>query len=151
MEIGMLGTSYDRGYIISNGDCGAVNRLLRQLNPKAPERTRADLESRLNRINRNGGVAIVRDANGNIVAMGTWTVIPTLMRTTAFASEVSFDQGHPEWQRFLKELLRYFIGRAKEAGAERIDLTWNKTRPGYEIFLDLGFTEPDTRSLRLIF
>ncbi|OHA08166.1 MAG: hypothetical protein A3B37_03870 [Candidatus Sungbacteria bacterium RIFCSPLOWO2_01_FULL_59_16] len=150
MFIETLGQNGQERCRVSEADCAAINDLLRQLNPKAGERTVEFIERQLEQINRNGGVAVIREKNGRIVAMGTWTVVPTLMRIEAFASEVSFDQQHPEWRRFLRELGQYIINRAKRAKAERIDLTWNQTRPGYKAFLELGFTEADTRLLRLV-
>lgn len=132
-------------------DANAINGLLHQLNLKAPERTSANLVSLLNRINQNGGVAVTRENGGRIVAMGTWAVVPTLMRVEVLARNVIADQSHPEWLRFLRELVQYLINRAKAARAERIYLTWNPNRPGREIFFDLGFEEVDTRLLRLIF
>lgn len=131
-----------------NGDAEAINTLLRQLNPKAPERTRDDLASRLERINRNGGVAVIRENGGRIVAMGTWAAVHSFMRTAVLACDIALDAKRSEWPRLLKELVQYLIGRAKYAGAERMDLTRNFTRPDHPIFRDLGFTEADTYLLR---
>lgn len=150
MVIGALGIPGDTHPDISDRDAAAVVRLLRQLNPKAPDFPRHRVEMQLARINQNGGVAVIRENGGEIVAMGTWKVVPTLMRVEALARDVVADQAHPEWQRSLEELLQYLINRAKSAGAERIDLTWNETRPGHEILRGLGFRAPDTNLLRLI-
>ena len=150
MVIGMLGIPGDTHPDISERDAAAVVRLLKQLNPKAPDFARHGVETQLARINQNGGVAVIRDNGGDIVAMGTWRVVPTLMRTETLVRDLVVDQNHPEWQRFLRELLQYLVNRAKSAGAERIDLTWNETRLGHEIYRELGFTEPNTRLLRLM-
>lgn len=150
MVVGTLGTPGETHARISDRDAATVVRLLKQLNPNAPELALQGVERRLDRINQSGGVAIIRKNCGEIVAMGTWTVVPTLMRTTALASDVIVDQAQPEWERFLEELLRYLIGRANRAMAERIDLTWNLKRPGHEVYHTLGFETADANLLRLV-
>lgn len=119
-----------------SGDRKAVERLLRLLAADAA-------------VTADDAPVYVAEAGGRVAGMVTLCVFTTLTGRKAFLDHLVVDPGFRR-RGIGRELVRYAIVQAQNAGATRIDLTANTSkRAGRALYESLGFHERDTGCFRL--
>ncbi|MBI2045932.1 MAG: GNAT family N-acetyltransferase [Parcubacteria group bacterium] len=135
---------------VLDNDISFINKLLRQLNPKAPPITKQIMVNMLKDDSR-AVIAVFRNANKNnqIFGMASLHIIPTLFGLKGIIENVVIDKEY-RGQGFGKRLVAGLIDAAKKKGVQKIELTSHPDRERANIiYRSFGFKKRKTEVYRL--
>ena len=131
---------------VGEADLAAIRALIAELRPQSPESV--SLEE-LRAVAARGTILVIRDAAGAIVAMATLIVFPKLGHIIGRVEDVVVAAG---WrgQGIGRRMMEELVGRARQAGVTRLDLTSNDSRAAaHALYRSLGFARIATNVFRL--
>lgn len=144
MEIGILKVP------IAAGDVRDLNRILHQLSPSAPERSREKLEAAIAIPGASPGsrVFVARDDRGAIVGTASLFIVETLQRRMGHVEDVVVDEAS-RGRGIGEALMAELIAWAKIQQLSRLDLTSNPKRTAaHVLYLKFGFETRETTCYR---
>ena len=130
---------------VSSDDIAALNSLLRQLSPTTRESDQARIDSVLQRIaSNNGGVYVVRNEQGAIIATATLLVVETLQKHAGIIEDVVVDE-ISRHKGIGSGLMDFVIEQARALKLDRLELTSLPTRQAANnLYQKEGFQRRDT-------